>query len=87
MTVKAANNSTGPDGLVPTLLVFGVFLRMTELNDSALIISQRATIIQRAIEEITKIRAKLQVNNTLNTQNRPSTELIYDLIINSNVLV
>ena len=60
---------------------------MTKLDDPALIISQRATIIQRAIEEITKIRAKLQVNNALNTQNRPSTKPIYDLPINSDVLV
>ena len=25
MAVKAVNNSTGPDGLIPTLLVFGTY--------------------------------------------------------------
>jgi len=25
MAVKAINNSTGPDGLIPTLLVFGAY--------------------------------------------------------------
>ena len=60
---------------------------MTKLDDPVLIISQWATTIQRVIEEITKIRAKLQVNNTLNTQNRPLTELIHNLLINSNILV
>jgi hypothetical protein len=45
MAVKAVNDSTSPDGLVPTLLVFGAFPRMTELDLPALTISQRATAI------------------------------------------
>jgi hypothetical protein len=30
MAFKAINNSAGPDGLVPTLLVFGAYLKMIE---------------------------------------------------------
>ena len=30
MAVKAVNNSAGPDGIVPTLLVFGAYPRMIE---------------------------------------------------------
>jgi len=30
MAVKALNNSTGPNGLVPTLLVFSAFLQMSD---------------------------------------------------------
>jgi hypothetical protein len=30
MAFKAINNSAGPDGLVPTLLVFGAYPRMIE---------------------------------------------------------
>ncbi len=59
MAVKAVNDSTSPDGVVPTLLVFGAFPRITKLDDPVLTISQRATIVRKAIEEITKIRAKL----------------------------
>jgi hypothetical protein len=87
MAVKAVNDSVSPDGLVPTLLVFGAFPRMTDLDDPAPTISQRATAIRKAMEEITKIRAKLQVNTTLNTRNGPITEHIHDLPINSDVLV
>jgi hypothetical protein len=87
MAVKAVNDSTGPDGLVPTLLVFGAFPRMTELDSPAPTISQRATAIRKAMEEIAKIRAKLQVNDALNTRNGPTTESIHDLPINSDVLV
>jgi di/tripeptidase len=32
MAVKAVNDSAGPDGIVPTLLVFGAYPRMTEID-------------------------------------------------------
>ena len=32
MAVKAVNDTAGPDGLVPTLLVFGAYPRMSELD-------------------------------------------------------
>jgi hypothetical protein len=36
MAVKAVNDSAGPDGIVPTLLVFGAYPRMTEMNPLSL---------------------------------------------------
>ena len=30
IAVKAVNNTAGPNGLIPTLLVFGSYLRITE---------------------------------------------------------
>jgi hypothetical protein len=32
MAVKAVNDIAGPNGLVPTLLVFGTYLRMSDLD-------------------------------------------------------
>jgi hypothetical protein len=32
MAFKAINDSAGPDGIVPTLLVYGALPRMTEYN-------------------------------------------------------
>jgi hypothetical protein len=54
MAVKAVNDTAGPDGLVPTLLVFGAYPRMSELDPPAPTISQRATAIARAMEEVRK---------------------------------
>ena len=34
MAVKAINNTTGPNGLVPTLLVYGAYLRIGKLDPS-----------------------------------------------------
>jgi len=36
MAVKAVNNTTGPNGLVPTLLVYRAYLRMSKLDPPAL---------------------------------------------------
>jgi hypothetical protein len=32
MAVKAINNTARPNGLVPTLLVFGIYLRLSSFN-------------------------------------------------------
>ena len=32
MAVKAVNNTAGPNGLVPTLLVYGAYLRISKLD-------------------------------------------------------
>jgi hypothetical protein len=87
IAVKAVNDTAGPDGLVPTLLVFGAFPRMTELDAPAPSIVQRATAIRKAMNEVVRLRAKMQVNNALNTRNGPDTEYLHDLLLNSDVLV
>ena len=58
MAVKAINDTAGPDGLVPTLLVYGAYPRMSNLDPPAPSVIHRAAIIQKAIAEIVKLRAK-----------------------------
>jgi len=55
MAVKAINNTTSADGLVPTLLVYRVYFRISNLNPPALFIIDRAAIIQKAMAEIVKL--------------------------------
>jgi hypothetical protein len=38
MAVKAVNNTAGPNGLVPTLLVYRAYLRISNLDPLALFI-------------------------------------------------
>ena len=87
MAVKAVNDTMGPDGLVPTLLVYGAYPRMSNLDPLTPSMTQRAKAIQRAMEEIAKIRAKQQVNTALNHRNGPSVTPIHETAINSLVLV
>ena len=58
MAVKAVNNTIGPDGLILTLLVYGAYPRISNLDPPAPSITDRAAIIQKAITEIVKLRAK-----------------------------
>jgi hypothetical protein len=45
MAVKAINNTTSPDGLVPTLLVYRAYLRISKLDPPTLSVTDRAAII------------------------------------------
>jgi hypothetical protein len=87
MAVKAINNTAGPNGLVPTLLVYGAYLRISNLGPPAPSITERVAIIRKVIAEIVKLRAKQTVNNALHYRNGPNTTLVYNLPLNSKVLI
>jgi len=69
MAIKAVNDSASPDGLVPILLVFGAYPRIT--NDSPLSpsIMQRAEAIRKVIKEVWRLYATRQVNDALGMRN------------------
>ena len=58
MAVKAVNNTASPNRLVPTLLVYRAYLRISKLDPPALSIIERAAIIWKVIAKIVKLRAK-----------------------------
>jgi hypothetical protein len=87
MAVKAVNNTTSPDGLVLTLLVFSAYPHITKLDPPAPLIIERAMAIHKAMTEITKLQACKSVNNALCHRNRPDTTLLHDLPLNLEVLV
>ena len=87
MAVKAVNNTAGLDRLVPTLLVYGAYLRISSLDPPAPSIIERAAIIRKAMAKIVKLQAKQTVNNALHYCNRPNTTLVYSLLLNSKVLI
>ena len=49
MAVKAVNDTAGPNGLVPTLLVYGAYLRMSKLDPPAPSITEQDAIIWKAM--------------------------------------
>ena len=55
MAVKAINNTVGFNRLVPTLIVYGAYLRINKLDPFALSIMDWAAVIQKAIAEIVKL--------------------------------
>ena len=87
MAVKAINNTASPNGLVPTLLVYGAYLRISKLDPPTPSVMDRAAIIRKVMAEIVKLRAKQTVNNALYYYNGPNITLVYNLPLNSKVLI
>lgn len=87
MAVKAVNDTAGYDGLVPTLLVFGAYPRISSGDAPALSNTRRAHAIKLAMAELANLRAKRQVTDALRLRNGPRTDKIHDTPIGSMVLV
>jgi len=52
MAFKAVNDTAGPDGLVPTLLVYGALPRMVEYDTPSPTVAQRSAALKKAMMEI-----------------------------------
>jgi hypothetical protein len=87
MAFKALNDTVRLNGLIPTLLVFSAYLRMADDDAPSPTVIQRATALQKAMQEVRKLRAKQQINDALNTRNGPNISAVHDLPLNSKVLV
>ena len=87
MAFKAINDSVGPNGLIPTLLVYGAYPRISETDAPSPTVAHRANAIRKAMLAIQKLRAERQVAEALKMRNGPSTEAIHSLPPNSEVLV
>ena len=55
MAVKAINNTTSLNKLVPTLLVYRAYLKINNLDPPALSIIEWAAVIQKVMAEIVKL--------------------------------
>ena len=55
MAVKAINNTTSLDRLVPTLLVYKAYLRISNLDPPAPSITEQVAVIRKAMAKIVKL--------------------------------
>jgi hypothetical protein len=81
------NDSAGLDGIVPTLLVFGAYPRMIDMDSLSPSIVKRVQVIQAATKEVRRLYAKRQVNDALATRNGLNTKPTLNLPINSDVRI
>jgi hypothetical protein len=87
MAVKAINDSAGPDGIVLTLLVFGAYSRLTEMDPPSPSVTKRAEAIYAATKEVRRLYAERRVKDALAMRNGPDTKNILDLPLQSDVRV
>lgn len=88
MAVKAINDSVGPDGLVPMLLVFGALPRLRLPTDHPMPSTfKRAVALGKATSTMSKHFASRQVRDALNTRNGPDVTDIQSTPIGAPILV
>jgi hypothetical protein len=58
MAFKVINDSAGPNGFIPILLVFKAYLYIMESNIPNFIVIQRAAALKKAMEKVKKLRAE-----------------------------
>jgi hypothetical protein len=81
IVVKAINDSIGLDNIIPILLVFGAYLRITNNSLLLLITIKRTKVIRKASNKIRKFYTKRYINDTLRIRNSPNiTEILQFLI-------
>ena len=86
--VKSLNDSTGPDGLVPTLLVYGALPRLGLPTDKPSTgILQRAIAVRKATASLSNHFSRQQVNAAIRTRNGPNVLDIHKWPIGGHVLV
>jgi hypothetical protein len=69
MAVKAVNDTAGSNGLIPTLLVFGAFPRISYNSPFSPSITKRAKAVNQAMKKLRKHIAARQMNAALNIRN------------------
>jgi hypothetical protein len=79
MAVKAINDLAGPDGIVPTLLVFGVYPQLTEIDPPSSLVTKKAEAICTTTKKVRRLYAERQVKNALVIRNSPDTKNTLDL--------
>ncbi|KDN64951.1 putative conserved hypothetical protein [Colletotrichum sublineola] len=87
LAVKAINDTAGPDGFVPTLLVFGAYPRVCDSPPPSATIARRAEAVRKAMEGVRQIHAKRQVNEASTTRNGPNATDTVALPLQSMVRV
>lgn len=87
MAVKAINDSAGPKGIVPTLVVLGAYPRLTDMDPPSPSVTKRAKAIQAATKEVRRLYAERQVKDALRMRNGPNTTPTLDLPLQSDVRV
>lgn len=86
--VKAVNDSVGPDGLVPTLLVYGAFPRLGLPSDAlAAGVMDRARAVSKAAKLLSRYFAQRKVRDARPGRNGPDVTDIHKLPLGAHVPV
>ncbi len=87
MAIKALNDTTGPDHLVPILLVFETYPHINQDSPSFPEITQQTETIQKAMKMLREIHMEVAINRILNTRNGPHTHNTLNLSLGNEMMI
>jgi hypothetical protein len=87
MAVKAINDIAGLNGLIPTLLVFGAFLRISRDDRPTASNTERIATIRHVMAEVRRYHSIRQIIDALQIRNGPDISSTMSLPLDSDVLV
>jgi hypothetical protein len=79
IAVKAINDLVRPDGIVPTLLVFGAYSQLTKINPPSSLVTKKAKAICAATKEVCRLYTERKVKDTLVIHNSLNIKNTLDL--------
>jgi hypothetical protein len=79
--VKAVNDSAGLNSIMPILLIFGAYPRITRDSLPSPFITKQAKAIYKAIKKVQRFYAEQQINNALVIKNGPNTKPVLTLLL------
>jgi hypothetical protein len=80
MTVKVVNDSAGPNGIIPILLVFRTYPRITENSTPSPSVVQRVEAIRKITKEVRRLYIERQVKDALAMRNGSNIKAILNLL-------
>jgi len=87
IAIKVVNDSAGPNRIIPILLVFGAYPRLTKMDPPSLSVTKRTKTIHAATKEVCCLHAEKQIKNTLTIYNSPDIKITLDLPLQLNVCI
>ncbi|KDN61195.1 hypothetical protein CSUB01_12550, partial [Colletotrichum sublineola] len=84
--IKTINNTAGPNGIVPTLLVFSAYPHITNNSPPSPDIIRQAAAVHKATNNLHHYHTTHKVNKALKQHNGPHTTPIKDIPLGSQLL-
>ena len=81
ISVKAGNDTLGPEGIVPSALVFGEFLTVSTILGTRVprqTLTERAQVVQRARKIMAQELADSQMKRSIKHKKPSATDHVYD---------
>ena len=87
MAVKAVNNTAGPDGLIPILLVYSAYPYISREDKLTLLNTEQVRAIKCVMDDVHRLNTKIAITKAIRTTCGLDMAAVLGLPLNIKVLV